>query len=116
MPINPRSDTQSSTPDLITQTERNPASTTSDNDVTELCNREEPEAIEKQIEDDQNEETGRRIVTRALHGITKPNPKYSLIITTEQVEIPRSAKLVLQHPGWIAATKNEYEAFIKNKT
>lgn len=32
------------------------------------------------------------------------------------MNIPRSAKLALQHLGWRVAMKNKYEALIKNKT
>ena len=57
------------------------------------------------------------MVTRAKHGIYKPNPRYALIL--ECGDIPselRFVKTTLQHDGWRNSMLDELDALHQNQT
>ena len=55
------------------------------------------------------------MVTRAQHGISKPIQRLNLHTTTES-PIPRSHLHGLRDPNWTIAMKDEFDAFISNRT
>lgn len=62
--------------------------------------------------------TNHPMLTRSMHGIIKPNPKYALTITislTIPYE-PRNFKAALSLSGWKAAMEEELMALHKNET
>lgn len=54
------------------------------------------------------------MMTRAASGIFKPNPKYSMVVTS--IAIPRSPRLALAIPEWKEAMEKELSALLKNQT
>lgn len=57
------------------------------------------------------------VVTRAQHGIYKPDPRYALIHECGDIpKEPRSVKMALQHAGWRQVMIEELDALHKNQT
>jgi len=56
------------------------------------------------------------MTTRSPHGIFKPNPRYGLMTTRMDIQIPKTARLALEQPEWKTAMKEEFDAFVRNKT
>ncbi|KAK2361886.1 hypothetical protein QL285_086993 [Trifolium repens] len=61
-----------------------------------------------------------RPVTRSLHGIYKPNPRYTSDqthhTTITKSPLPRNPLAALRDPNWKLAMDDEFNALIKNKT
>lgn len=61
--------------------------------------------------------TSHTMVTRAKHGIYKPNSRYALLLTCGDIPSePRSVKVALQHDGWRKAMLDELDALHQNLT
>ena len=57
------------------------------------------------------------MVTRAKHGIHKPNPRYALLLTCGDIPSePQSIKSAFQHDGWRKAMLDELDALHQNLT
>ena len=54
------------------------------------------------------------MVTRGKAGITKPNPRYASVATTD--DVPRSVRAALHDPAWHAAMTDEFDALQWNGT
>ena len=60
---------------------------------------------------DQAQQPRHPMVTRAQHGIHKPNPRYALIFQCGDIpDEPRNIKITLQHDGWKNAMLEELDA------
>jgi hypothetical protein len=58
------------------------------------------------------------MVTRAQHGIFKPNPKYANVATIPPSisPIPKSVRTALRDQSWLTAMQDEYRALMSNRT
>jgi hypothetical protein len=58
------------------------------------------------------------MITRAKHGIFRPNPKYANVATTPPPisPIPKSVRAALRDPLWLTAMQDEYRALMSNRT
>lgn len=73
---------------------------------------------ESSLSSNTSEITPRRPITRSMHGIAKPNPRYCNVIfdTPPVPSVPKSARLALLDPKWESAMNDEYEVLIRNQT
>lgn len=57
------------------------------------------------------------MVTRAKHGIYKPNPRYALVLISDDIlREPQFVKMGLKHAGWRNAMLDELAALRQNQT
>ena len=56
------------------------------------------------------------MITRARHGISKPNPRYANLAETAISPLLTSVREALRDPHWRAAMQDEYDALMSNST
>ena len=56
------------------------------------------------------------MVTRSRIGTFKPNPRYAMLSSTSPSPSPKSVRIALKDPNWLAAMAAEFDALQRNHT